>query len=70
MEDSGFSVPEENADRIASAYAYGGEPGKLAPKGPPTEQVLRPPGTCDGSGGMVGTIGDYFRFAQMLCNKG
>ena len=36
MEDSGFSVPEENADRIAGAYAYGGEPGKLAPKSPPS----------------------------------
>ena len=29
-----------------------------------------PPPFCDGSGGLMGTIGDYWRFAQMLCNKG
>ena len=29
-----------------------------------------PGGVYNGSGGLAGTVGDYFRFATMLCNKG
>jgi CubicO group peptidase (beta-lactamase class C family) len=31
---------------------------------------MTPPPMASGGGGMVGTIGDYYRFAQMLANRG
>lgn len=67
MVDTSFWCGSVKAERIPGAYAYGNEPGKLAQKGPPPP--TGPPRTCDGSGGLMGTIADYFLFAQMLCNK-
>ena len=67
MVDTSFWCGKAKSARIAGAYAFGGEPGKLARKGPPPP--TGPPSTCDGSGGLMGTVADYFRFAQMLCNK-
>eukprot|EP01046_Picozoa_sp_COSAG06_P012689 COSAG06_NODE_753_length_12547_cov_928.116244_11_plen_75_part_00 len=46
-----FWCGSAKAARIAGAYAYRGEKGKLARKGPPPP--TGPPGTCDGSGGLM-----------------
>ena len=74
MNDSGFSVPADKADRFAACYECGsGEPG--APSfhlmdDPATSRYLGPPAMLSGGGGMVATIDDYRRFADMLLGKG
>jgi CubicO group peptidase (beta-lactamase class C family) len=70
MKDTDFYVPEEKLPRFAQMYkntedgsdlelAYG-EPGV------PVEK----PATFSGGGGLYSTASDYWRFAQMLLNKG
>ncbi len=70
MEDTGFQVSTEKVDRFSVLYATGKD-GKL--------EVADAPGTSPftngtyfprGNGGLTSTAGDYFRFAQMLLNKG
>ena len=74
MNDSGFSVPADKADRFAACYECGsGEPG--APSfhlmdDPATSRYLGPPAMLSGGGGMVATIDDYRRFADLLLGKG
>jgi CubicO group peptidase (beta-lactamase class C family) len=70
MADTDFYVPQDKTGRFASLYARGKdghlvniEPAKASP-------FLKPPYVETGSGGLVSTIGDYFKFAQMLCNNG
>ncbi len=70
MSDTGFWVPGDKADRLAGLYA-------------PSEQGLQPvpvgnlvldfeikPSMLSGGGGLVSTTIDYWRFAQMLLNRG
>ena len=71
MDDTGFSVPPENADRLAALYqpkedGAGLEIAKdlLAMSNNPLEFGW------SGGGGLVSTTSDYLRFAQMLLNKG
>ncbi|MCP4753654.1 MAG: serine hydrolase, partial [Proteobacteria bacterium] len=56
MVDTGFYVKPENIDRLA-------EPGKHS-------DVKAPPKLLSGGAGLTSTVGDYFRFAQMLLNGG
>ena len=74
MADSGFTVPAEKADRFAACYECGsGEPGTPAYRltdDPATSRYLGPPAMLSGGGGMVATIDDYRRFADMLLGKG
>lgn len=73
MKDTGFWVPEEKQHRLADAY-------ELAEKGnmhPYTGNHLvisykmdRPPAFESGGAGLVSTIDDYAKFAQMLLNEG
>ena len=70
MVDTDFWVPPEKAHRLAEIYGPA-EGGGLKPAGTPdgrrhTEPALAP----SGGGGLVSTIGDYFRFGQMLLNGG
>lgn len=70
MADTGFYVPPESQPRLArnhkiteaGALVVAGKPGK----DPPLER----PTMFSASGGLVSTATDYFRFAQMLLNKG
>jgi CubicO group peptidase (beta-lactamase class C family) len=71
MKDSGFYVPAEKAGRLASNYGPNRQNGGMiriedAAKSP----FLKVPSQDSGGGGMVGTAGDYLRFAQMLLNGG
>ncbi len=66
MTDTGFSVPEQAADRFTSLYA-------CLPTGDLTRidkfaasSYLRPPAFLSGGGGLVGTIDDYQKFCSML----
>jgi CubicO group peptidase (beta-lactamase class C family) len=69
MKDTGYGVPAEKRDRLATVYT----PGKTGALEPVKEL---PMSSVDGSGpawggaGMFSTIGDYARFGQMLLNGG
>lgn len=69
MDDTGFSVPSEKADRFAALYRPNKENG--------LDRIGEAPLAKDdvsffpsGGGGLVSTAGDYMRFAQMLLNSG
>ncbi|MBL8378495.1 MAG: beta-lactamase family protein [Burkholderiales bacterium] len=66
MRETGFSVPVSERARVAEA--------QVAPKTGARPEMGRdvtvPQRFLSGGGGMVSTIGDYFRFAQMLANGG
>ena len=69
MEDTGFMVPEDNLNRFAANY--GPIPGNMMLMDDPEKSGYRtPPQLESGGGGLVSTVGDYFKFAQMLLNKG
>jgi CubicO group peptidase (beta-lactamase class C family) len=68
MKDTSFDVPEGKMDRLAKTY-------QQAPEGKLMEAELLigtspAPGLESGGGGLFSTVGDYFRFAQMLLNNG
>jgi CubicO group peptidase (beta-lactamase class C family) len=66
MHDTGFMVPEKNADRIAEAQV---DP-KTGERPPMSRTLTKRPKFLSGGGGMVSTAPDYLRFAQMLLNGG
>ncbi|WP_165967379.1 serine hydrolase domain-containing protein [Luteimonas aestuarii] len=70
MGDTGFHVPEGSLDRFASLYARNADGGLVAVETPQRSAFLKPPAVATGSGALVSTILDYYRFAQMLCNGG
>ena len=73
MTDTDFFVPEEKRDRFAEIYIRG-EDGKLAPcdwqhLGLVYKYTKRPEFEIGGAG-LVSTVNDYEKFAQMLLNGG
>jgi CubicO group peptidase (beta-lactamase class C family) len=70
MEDTSFHVPEEKLDRLAELY--GRHPGtkKATPLTMAGTAAKSPPVCLMGGGGMVSTMGDYMRFADMLRRGG
>ena len=73
MKDTGFFVPEEKRDRLATVYQADGNGGLV----PYLENHLgiinamdRKPAFESGGAGLVSTVDDYARFAQMLLNRG
>jgi CubicO group peptidase (beta-lactamase class C family) len=72
MKDAGFFVPAEKRDRFATNYRDNPQ-GELVPSatagGAPTDYATQPT-MPSGGGGLVSTIQDYYRFAQMLANSG
>ena len=70
MVDSGFCTPASAVDRLATLYGPA-EHGGIAPiPAPCGRDFTRLEPMCSGGGGMVGTILDYARFAQMLLGGG
>jgi len=72
MVDTHFFLPEEKLPRFAVAYTPG-EDKKITPTDPDTNESfwLSKPGIYYmGSGGLVSTAADYFRFADMLMKGG
>lgn len=70
MVDTGFSVPADDAERLAALYIAnpsGGLPIRLADA---DRAALSPPAAFLGGGGLVSTMSDYLRFADMLRRRG
>lgn len=70
MTDTSFHVPEEKLDRLAELY--GRHPGtkKATPLSVAGAAAKSKPQCLMGGGGMVSTMGDYMRFADMLRRGG
>jgi CubicO group peptidase (beta-lactamase class C family) len=70
MSDTGFSVPATNAHRLASLYGPNPAGGlDLLESGGDSPLLGAVPG-LSGGGGLMSTIDDYARFAEMLRNGG
>jgi CubicO group peptidase (beta-lactamase class C family) len=72
MVDTGFSVPESKQDRFAACYgpAPDSSPRYKLVDDPATSGYSRPRTYFSGSGGLVSTAADYYRFCSMLLNGG
>jgi len=70
MVDTAFHVPAEKVERFAACYAPKPGGGRVLQDDPETSAYLTPPKLLSGGGGLVSTISDYYRFAQMLLNGG
>lgn len=69
MTDAGFEVPAGKRDRFTSYYRS--DPaGGLELADAPAGQWSRLPAFPAGSGGLVGTVDDWYRFARMLLGEG
>ena len=75
MKDAGFFVSELKRGRFSSLYRPGTQGELVADEnagaitGVPTEYAVQPT-MPSGGGGMVSTAEDYYRFAEMLANRG
>jgi CubicO group peptidase (beta-lactamase class C family) len=70
MRDTGFSVPAEKLDRLATCYWTNYKTGALRLFDEPAGQWSRPPAFPSGGAGIVSTVDDFFAFGQMLLNNG
>jgi CubicO group peptidase (beta-lactamase class C family) len=71
MKDTGFSVPADNLDRLASCYIPNRATGTLELfDGVQQSRWSRPPIFPSGADGLVSTIDDYLAFAQMMLSQG
>jgi CubicO group peptidase (beta-lactamase class C family) len=80
MMDTGFYLPKDKWPRLSALYSLGAGPAiqRVGDK-PVTLGTLTYSATFpmhedgkyySGGGGMVSTVGDYFRFSQMMLNRG
>jgi len=71
MKDTGFSVPTDNLDRLASCYIPNPATGTLDLfDGVEESRWSRPPTFPSGADGLVSTLDDYLAFGQMMLNQG
>jgi CubicO group peptidase (beta-lactamase class C family) len=70
MEDTAFYVPEEKLERLAALYGPAEGGGVQLLDAPATSAFARPTRCLSGGIGLVSTVSDYVRFAQMLLNGG
>jgi len=69
MKDTGFWTRPDNKDRLATLYSLA-PGGMLVPIEAPGGPFDAPRAFLSGGGGLVSTMRDYWRFAQMLANGG
>jgi len=67
MRDTFYNIPRDKVDRVAAVYRPD-QDGHITLLRKP--EFREPTTYFPGVGGMNGTAGDYFRFAQMLLNGG
>jgi CubicO group peptidase (beta-lactamase class C family) len=71
MEDTGFFVPAEKVHRLTTVYTPNYDNTAISRyESSRTRDYSRAPTFFSGGGGLVSTASDYFRFAQMLLNRG
>lgn len=70
MADTFFTVPADELDRFAACYQYQQGDTFLLQDDPQCSHFARPHGYLSGGGGLISSIGDYYRFAQALANGG
>ncbi len=70
MVDTAFWVPPEKVQRLAALYGPADGGGLKMIDSPEGRIYTEPTRNPSGGGGLVSTIGDYFRFGQMLLNGG
>jgi CubicO group peptidase (beta-lactamase class C family) len=68
MVDTGFWVDASKGDRVARLHKL--ENGRVRAAGPGNVYYTAKPKFLAGGGGLVSTIEDYWRFAQMILNGG
>ena len=68
MKDTGFWVDPSKKGRVTNIHTYG--PDKKIVTAPAHGDPTRKPVFLSGSGGLLSTTEDYFKFAQMLLNGG
>jgi CubicO group peptidase (beta-lactamase class C family) len=69
MVDTGFWVNESKVGRVSRIHKYD-ENGHITASGPSNIVNTSKPKFLAGGGGLVSTITDYWRFAQMMLNDG
>lgn len=70
MNDTGFTVKPEDVARFAQIYGPGEKGETVVVPSEPLGDFLSDPTIHNGGGGLTSTIHDYYKFAQMLLNKG
>jgi len=70
MVDTGFAVPNDKLDRFAALYEKTEDSYLSLLDAPQTSPLNDAVETFSGGGGLVSTLGDYFRFTEMLRRKG
>ncbi len=71
MKDTGFFVPQDKLDRLATVYTRDHASGALKMfDDPVTGKFSKPPLFENGSAGLVSTADDFNAFAQMMLNGG
>ncbi len=67
MHDTGFHVPPDKADRVATVYGFDAAFKRVRD---PLQPRTAPPPFASGGGGSVSTAEDYLKFGRMLLNRG
>ena len=70
MKDTGFWVDPSKIDRVTSVFTYGPDRRLMTADVESQRNPGVKPAFLSGSGGLLSTIDDYFRFAQMVLNGG
>ena len=71
MQDTGFSVPADKIDRLATSYWTDFTTGELTLIDDLAKSNWSsPPAFESGAGGLVSTVDDLYAFGQMMLNKG
>ena len=68
MKDTGFWVDAAKRPRVTDVFTYGADKGVTA--APSQSDPSSKPAFLSGSGGLLSTTDDYYRFAQMMLNGG
>ena len=70
MKDTGFWVAPSKIDGVTSVFTYGPDKRLMTANAESQRNPGVKPAFLSGSGGLLSTIDDYFRFAQMVLNGG
>ena len=70
MSDTAFKVKEKDVNRFAAAYSRNSHKELVLVDDPAQSVYLTEPTFLAGGGGLVSTIGDYLRFADMMRSGG